>query len=196
MRRFLPFFALIITTSVFAQQSQPYSQSPSTGDKQNNYGVPPAPKPGHPLDPNDVATLTGKNDQQRPAYATPQVYYSAPVGGSIFTQSTVGNAFQSQPYGYMGYRRNWAGNSGWGWGPYYGSGVDLNGSQFANVTTETRAPLFRTGPGFAPIPLFGGNFSGRPGRFGANRWRPNLWFGPGAHFQNPTGLGFLPSPRP
>jgi hypothetical protein len=195
MRRFLPILMLLAAVTLVAQQSAPSSTTPPSTEAENNYGFPPAPKPGHPLDPNDVATLTGKNNQNQPQqnYATPQVYYTAPVGGSMFTQSAVGDAFvggSNVGYGMVGYNYG-----GYGYGGYNGYGYGLgNGSQFANVSTATRPPLGfgATGrPGASPF--FG---TGRPGQFGGNRWRPNVWFGPGAHFQHPTGQWFSPNPRP
>lgn len=198
MGRFLLFALLATAVSLFAQQTLP-AATPSTSDQQTqNFGIPPAPKPGHPLDPNDVAILTGKSGstRQMSSYPTPQTYYTAPVGGSLFTQSEAGRAFQSRPSVYVSYGPGWHAQGGsWGWGPYYGgytNALSITGSQFANVTTEIRPP-FALRPGSAPILLFGG---GKPGLFGHHRLRPNIWFGPGAHFKHPIGPVFSPGRQP
>jgi hypothetical protein len=197
MRNFASLLVVLVAVSAFAQdtQSAPASQQPGPS---NNYGVPSAPKPGHPLDPNDVAILTGKSSNSAPAqqpYMTPQIYYSYPTGGSMFTQSTVGNAFGQQPNFSVGYGNNWQGwNQTGNWGGYSGSFSNLNGSQFANVTTEA-TPFHlsnRRRPGFGPNFFFGRS----PGFGFNNRWRPNFWSSPGRHVQAPTGLTSSPGLRP
>jgi len=65
-----------------------------------------APVLGHPLDPNDVATLTGKNDQRRqPGYNGAYYYYPYSsstdwFGGSQFGTSQFGTQFFSGPGGF------------------------------------------------------------------------------------------------
>jgi hypothetical protein len=182
MRRFIPLLVVLLAVATFAQSAPQDSSTPQQAGPQSNYGVPPAPKPGHPLDPNDVAILTGKTgysaSQQR-QYGTPQLYYSYPTGGSMFSESSVGYAFGQQPNFSIGYGNNWQSwqNRGgnWGSGSYYGGYSNFNGSQFANVTTEA-SPFHFPGirrPGFGS-PFFFGNRT--PG-FG-NRWRPHFWASP------------------
>jgi hypothetical protein len=201
MQRFSLFLVVLLAVVAFAQDTQsPQNQQPGPA---NNYGVPAAPKPGHSLDPNDVAVLTGKTGNSATAqrqYATPQLYYSDPTGGSMFSQSSVGYAFGQQPNFSIGYGNNWQSwqNRGGSWesGAYYGGYSNLNGSQFANVTTETSPfrlghPRGRRRPGFGPTFFFGNRTPG----FGFNRWRPNLWSSP-AQVKAPTGSMFSPGLRP
>lgn len=179
MRRFFPFLVLLFAaTTLFAQQSTDYAPQAS-GDKVSQMTAKPAPKPGHPLDPDDVAVLTGKKDaENRRSYSTPQMYYSYPVGGSMFTQSTVGNAFM--------------GDSGLGYGYGARSGYGLNTSSFSNTWFFGHRGIRKPGGGARFI--LG---PGAPGLFHINRWTPGrLWFGPGSHFSGPTGFAFLPNLRP
>jgi len=60
---------LLAAPALFAQEASPKPSTPQT-----------APVLGHPLDPADVATLTGRSQTSVPAayrtpYGTPQVYY-------------------------------------------------------------------------------------------------------------------------
>jgi hypothetical protein len=201
MHRYSPLFVVLLAVVAFAQDTQ----TPQQPGPANNYGVPSAPKPGHPLDPNDVAVLTGKTGNSAPAqqqYASPQVYYSYPTGESMFSQSSVGYAFGQQPNFSIGYGNNWQSwqNRGGTWesGAYYSgySNSNINGSQFANVTTETSPfrlghPRGRKRPGFGPNFFFGNRTPG----FGFNRWRPNFWSSP-APVHAPTGSMFSPGLRP
>src|SRR3954447_24111600 len=122
MRLITLFLAVLLAVTAGAQtspQNTPASQKPGP---ENNYGVPSAPKPGHPLDPNDVAVLTGKAGKSAPQqrqYATPQFYYPDPTGGSMFSESSVGYAFGQQPNFSIGYGNNWQswqnrGGGNWG----------------------------------------------------------------------------------
>jgi hypothetical protein len=74
---------------LLAQQAQPAQQKPAEKPVVETQKAPeeqpaakprspypPAPKPGHPLDPADVAVLTGKN---KPAQSNPYGAYSYPV---------------------------------------------------------------------------------------------------------------------
>lgn len=224
MRKFSPLLVVLLAVAAFAQsdQSTPLPQQPGPA---NNYGIPPAPKPGHPLDPGDVAVLTGKTGNAAPApqqYMTPQIYYSYPTGGSMFSQSTVGNAFGQQPDFSMGFGNDWGFRNNFGFAnnrrrssgfgfrntctgypdndfcnsaQIYNGYTNFNGSQFANVTTEA-TPFHLSGrrrPGFGPTFFFGNR---TPGFGFINRWRPNLWSSPGPHVQAPTGVKSSPGLRP
>ena len=142
MRRFSPLLVVLLALAAFAQSAPQNSSEPQQSGPQNNYGVPPAPKPGHPLDPHDVAILTGKAGNSAPQqgqYATPQLYYSYPTGGSMFSQSSVGYAFGQQPNFSIGYGNNWQSwqtrGGNWESGSYSSGYSNFNGSQFARFTS-------------------------------------------------------------
>ncbi len=77
---------------------------------------PPAPKPGHPLDPADVDVLTGKNKPANPyggrVVVDPYSGFGYPLGGSSYNQSVFstpgGSMLSGQPtfvFGDVGGRR-------------------------------------------------------------------------------------------
>lgn len=178
MRRVYLFATLLFAASLFAQQSPDYTQTQTEASPAQTTAKP-APKPGQPLDPEDVAILTGKKDaaERSQRYASPQMYNFYPANSSIFTQSSVGNAFMGDP------------NIGYG----NGSGYSYRRGNSSFVNTWFFGHRGTLKPGGAPSFFFGTN---TPGSF-HNRWQPGrVWFGPGSHFRGPTGFVFLPGLQP
>jgi hypothetical protein len=136
--------------SVPEDYSNPNYQAPANTDQQAPSA---APVLGHPLDPNDVATLTGKNDQRRqPGYNGGYYYYPYSMStdwfgnqfGTQFFPGPGGNQF----FGGFGRGRRF-GPSTFFFGPGPGTSFFLGGSHFGT-------------PGLVFAPGQNWNFSGPP----------------------------------
>ncbi|SRR5581483_8624779 len=84
-----------------ASQSQNTYAAPTSAPQQSQ-GLPAAPTPGHPLDPADVAVLTGKSASggSAPAYASPQVYFDPTPFAGTYSGDAVG--FGGRSFGTFG----------------------------------------------------------------------------------------------
>ncbi len=109
-----------VAQSTSASQEQPADQSvypaaseqnaaqhtiPAPDDYSNEQSSAPgpaaAPVLGHPLDPADVDTLTGKNDQRRQPGAPAGAYYTYPMSNNWFGTPQFGTRFFSGPSTYL-----------------------------------------------------------------------------------------------
>ena len=77
-----------------AAETQKAPEKPLTPAEKIRAQQPPAPKPGHPLDPADVDVLTGKNKPANPygpyggrVVVDPYSGFGYPMGGSLYNQS-------------------------------------------------------------------------------------------------------------
>ncbi|MFB3917102.1 MAG: hypothetical protein ACE14M_10260 [Terriglobales bacterium] len=135
-----------------------------------------APEPGHPLDPNDVMVLTGK-DKQRSPYALPMTYYGGAQGYYVGPNSQsslpmlsgdLGGTYVAPGYSY-------------GYG-YSNSPLPLLGGNAAplDATPILKFPVFVRRHVFTPLP-FGAFSPFTP--FGVVG--PPVLFGPGARSFGP-----------
>jgi hypothetical protein len=74
---FLLLLACLAPLMVVGQEcaQTPTSSQPPEAQPSSAQAAQPAPRPGHPLDPNDVAILTGHAKGQAAAYTAPTVVY-------------------------------------------------------------------------------------------------------------------------
>jgi hypothetical protein len=71
------------------------SQAAASGNEQQGYPAGAAPVLGHPLDPADVDTLTGKNEQRRQVGPVGGSYYGYPMSSDWFGTPQFGTRFFS-----------------------------------------------------------------------------------------------------
>ncbi len=160
MRSILLIVAMVSAIAVAQQQtaeqtqaSQSQSNSAPTSAPQESRGLLAAPTPGHPLDPADVAVLTGKSRAgSAPAYTSPQVYFDPTPFAGTYSGDAAG--FGGRSFGAFGGSRR--------------SGFVFGAGSFSPFFFPVRrnAFLIRSGPFF-----FGSGggfvfFSHRSGRHG------------------------------